>query len=322
MNNKEKLDYLGRVGRWTEETFPELLAMADTWEQVPVKDFDEGCRLASAIVNARPFLRNVSKYEAARAIKKINAYLEKVRLKSGMAKVKTRLASDTRRYRAVVPAEGFPDEDGTLHREEYREEEVEGRRPKEFALYKHRLPDELRERGEKELGYMYLELAEYRSTLEKYVENPNISREACADMADKTIRCEQRIRAFWAEVDRALEGKKETESLSPEEQQGMRMVSLMKRPGEYTKAEIEAMEDEYVRETCMKARIEFNKKYIRRDDMKKGAKYREQLELRVKELMEWGVTLPKKTAEALNAAGVTIPGVNDQRGKEEGNEDN
>lgn len=282
MNEEEKKDYLDRVKRWTDETFPELLALAECWMKVPVKDFDEGCRLVSAIVRAKDFLRDVQRYEARRALNKMNLFLQEVRKKSGLAKKATRGPVGTVRYKAIVPDDGAPDEEGNMTARQYEEQEVDGRRPKEFALYKDKLPKSLRDKGEKELSTMYLELAEYRGTLEVMAENPNVSDEARADMAKKAIASEQ-----------------ETST-----------ADSMKRPGDFTRAEIEAMKDVRQQEVCRKARVEGNKKYINRSDVKITEEYKEQLRLRIEELMEWGENLPKKTAEVATAAGISIPGVN------------
>ena len=84
----------------------------------------------------------------------------------------------------------------------------------------------------------------------------------------------------------------------------------MKRPGDFTRAEIEAMKDVRQQEVCRKARVEGNKKYINRSDVKITEEYKEQLRLRIEELMEWGENLPKKTAEVATVAGISIPGVN------------
>ena len=185
---------------------------------------------------------------------------------------------------------------------QYEEQEVDGRRPKEFALYKDKLPKSLRDKGEKELSAMYLELAEYRGTLEVMAENPNVSDEARADMAQKAIASEQKIRAFWINVDAALNGTYTEPETST--------ADSMKRPGDFTRAEIEAMKDVRQQEVCRKARVEGNKKYINRSDVKITEEYKEQLRLRIEELMEWGENLPKKTAEVATAAGISIPGVN------------
>lgn len=289
MNEEEKKDYLDRVKRWTDETFPELLALAECWMKVPVKDFDEGCRLVSAIVRAKDFLRDVQRYEARRALNKMNLFLQEVRKKSGLAKKATRGPVGTVRYKAIVPDDGAPDEEGNMTARQYEEQEVDGRRPKEFALYKDKLPKSLRDKGEKELSTMYLELAEYRGTLEVMAENPNVSDEARADMAKKAIASEQKIRAFWTNVDAALNGTYTEQETST--------ADSMKRPGDFTRAEIEAMKDVRQQEVCRKARVEGNKKYINRSDVKITEEYKEQLRLRIEELMEWGENLPKKTAE-------------------------
>lgn len=302
MNEEEKKDYLDRVTRWTDETFPELLALADCWMKVPVKDFDEGCRLVSAIVRAKDFLRDVQRYEARRALTKMNLFLKDVRQKSGLAKKATRGPVGTVRYKAIVPDDGAPDEEGNMTARQYEEQEVDGRRPKEFALYKEKLPKSLREKGEKELSGMYLELAEYRGTLEVMAENPNVSDEARADMAQKAIASEQKIRAFWTNVDAALNGTYTEPETST--------ADSMKRPGDFTRAEIEAMKDVRQQEVCRKARVDGNKKYINRSDVKITEEYKEQLRLRIEELMEWGENLPKKTAEVATAAGIFVPGVN------------
>lgn len=302
MNEEEKKDYLDRVKRWTDETFPELLALAECWMKVPVKDFDEGCRLVSAIVRAKDFLRDVQRYEARRALNKMNLFLQEVRKKSGLAKKATRGPVGAVRYKAIVPDDGAPDEEGNMTARQYEEQEVDGRRPKEFALYKDKLPKSLRDKGEKELSGMYLELAEYRGTLEVMVENPNVSDEARADMAQKAIASEQKIRAFWTNVDAALNGTYTEPETSTSDS--------MKRPGDFTRAEIEAMKDVRQQEVCRKARVEGNKKYINRSDVKITEEYKEQLRLRIEELMEWGENLPKKTAEVATAAGISIPGVN------------
>ncbi len=302
MNEEEKKDYLDRVKRWTDETFPELLALAECWMKVPVKDFDEGCRLVSAIVRAKDFLRDVQRYEARRALSKMNLFLQEVRQKSGLAKKATRGPVGAVRYKAIVPDDGAPDEEGNMTARQYEEQEVDGRRPKEFALYKDKLPKSLRDKGEKELSVMYLELAEYRGTLEVMAENPNVSDEARADMAQKAIASEQKIRAFWTNVDAALNGTYTEPETST--------ADSMKRPGDFTRAEIEAMKDVRQQEVCRKARVEGNKKYINRSDVKITEEYKEQLRLRIEELMEWGENLPKKTAEVATAAGISIPGVN------------
>lgn len=307
MNEMEKKEYYVRVNRWTSETFPELLALAECWEKVPVKDFDEGCILVSAIINARPFLNDVQRYSAKVAIKKLNLYLEKVRRESGLAKRATRGPVGVEKFRAIVPEEPLPDENGDPQPvKQYVEQEVDNRRPKDFVLYKDKLPKALQQKGEKWLKDAYLELADYRGRLEVMAESPQVSDAARKDMADKVLATEQQIRAFWAEVDAAYNGE-----VSPtSDADNGEYLSGMKRPGDFTREEIEAMTDEKQQEICRKARIDGNKKYINRNDVKITDEYREQLSLRIRELIAWGENLPRKTAEVATGAGVFIEGVN------------
>lgn len=313
MNEMEKKEYYVRVNRWTSDTFPELLALAECWEKVPVKDFDEGCILVSAIINARPFLNDVQRYSAKVAIKKLNLYLEKVRRESGLAKRATRGPVGVEKFRAIVPEEPLPDENGDPQPvKQYVEQEVDNRRPKDFVLYKDKLPKALQQKGEKWLKDAYLELADYRCRLEVMAESPQVSDDARKDMADKVLSTEQQIRAFWEEVDAAYNGEV---SLSPDAGNG-EYLSGMKRPGDFTRDEIEAMIDEKQQEICRKARIDGNKKYINRNDVKITDEYREQLSLRIRELMAWGENLPRKTAEVATGAGVFIEGVNKEEKQE------
>lgn len=309
MGEEEKKDYLARVERWSEETFPHLLALADSWEKVPVKDFDEGLRLASALRNARGFISVVQRYEAARAVRKLNAYLAEVREKSGLSKKAVRKASDKTRYRAVVPEKGFPQEDGTLVRREYVAEEVEHRRPEHLAQYIGILPPELQRRTAA-FPDMYLALAEYRGRLEVLSEHPDADQEAIAEFARKSVRQEQEIRSLWAEVDAAVAAAYgETQEAEQDFSQDM------KRPGDCTKEEIDAMDDLQRQDFCRKQRIEANKRYVRRKDVKMTDEYRKQMRLRIRELMEWGESIPAKAYEMCTAAGITVSGFNEREGK-------
>ena len=304
MSEPEKKDYLSRIDKWTEEKFPALLALADSWITVPEKDYDEGVLLASAITNARPFISVIQRYDAKRALQKLNAFLVEVREKNpDLSKMKTRPVNDKKRYRAVVPNKGVPAEDGTMQVRKFKEVDVDGRRPEHLVQYMDQLPPELTKRSEG-LKEMYLALAEYRGRIEVLSENPNADPESISELANKAIKQDQEIRAFWADVDTFLEG-----NYNPDADAGNTAALDMKRPGDYTKEEIDAMLDPAVQEACKTARVEGNKKYLRRTDLKVTDEYKEQLELRIRELQAWGENLPKKTPELCEKAGLSIPGV-------------
>ena len=75
MNDEEKKSYLERVVRWTDETYPQLCALVDSYDATAVKDFDEGLKLASALVKARDFVNNAYRYDARKRLERINMLL-------------------------------------------------------------------------------------------------------------------------------------------------------------------------------------------------------------------------------------------------------
>jgi hypothetical protein len=86
--------------------------------------------------------------------------------------------------------------------------------------------------------------------------------------------------------------------------------ATFKRAGEYTKAEIDAMAPGKTKDDITAARIDADKRYLRRD-VKVTEEYKQQLELRIKELVEWGVEIGDKGKMKRTEAGIIVPGVND-----------
>lgn len=306
MDEPEKRDYISRVKQWSDETFPALMALADSWEKVPVKDFDEGLRLASALMKARSYISVSNQYSAKRSLEKLNGYIREIRQKTELAKMSGRPANDKKHYRAIVPEAGVPQEDGSLKRREYKPEEVDGRTPEHLIQYIHILPAELQKKTQK-FKDMYLALSEYRGRLEVLSELPNADKESMSELAEKAIKQAQEIRALWDEVDEAVAV---ANGAKPKEVPIDYSMEL-KRPGEYTKEEIESMLNPNLREACKKQRIEGNKKYVRRPDISITDDYKAQLELRIRELMEWEENIPKRAYSNCEKAGVIVPGFND-----------
>lgn len=301
MNETEKKAYLDRVVDWTEG-YDELMALADSWQAVPEKDVDEGLMLCSALRKAQPFIDVARSFEIKSALRNINGFLKEVMVKSGMANVPTRTVGDPRQFKAFVPAPSQPNENGET-KAEFAEVDVDGRRPEHLSQYIDILPPALQKECEG-IKDMYLALGEYRHRLEYMADDPRVSDEARAEFAKKAVESELKIRDLWQRIDHAY--KVATNQIKEEEQE-----EAMKRPGEYTKSEIDLMADEAKREVCKKARIDLNKKYVRRSDVKLTEDYSTQLELRVKELLDWGEILPAKAMENCKRAGVVIAGWNE-----------
>ena len=312
MSSEEQKSYIERVEKWTDETFPQLMAEVTSWMNVPVKEYNEGQKLCSAIVRARPFLIASRSYKDVKVVlDKMNSLLVEVRKKSGLSQLATRPAGDKRRWFAATEVKSAPDENGVVTVKKYEEPEVDGRRPQHVSEYVHLLPKNLQQEA-MNLKQMHMELAMYRGEAEELSKDAHATKEQIAEKARKAVDTEQRIRLLYATIDAAY--KKATNQKLNEDEEALLMEeeqpATFKRAGEYTKAEIDAMAPGKTKDDITAARIDADKRYLRRD-VKVTEEYKQQLELRIKELVEWGVEIGDKGKMKLTEAGIIVPGVND-----------
>lgn len=313
MNETELKSYIQRVEKWNDQTYPQLMAAADSWLNVPVKEYNEGLILASAIKRAQPFIAASDNYSDVRVVlRKINKALTEVQDKSGLSRLRTIPAGDKRKWFAATQVTSDPDEDGIVSIRTYVEPDVDGRRPQHVSEYIHLLPVDLQEQA-KNLKAMHMELADYVDQAKLLSSDPRASKEQVAEMAKKSVMQEQKIRSLYDRLDVAY--KVATgQDVDDDELQDTGVDNTpkmaMKRGGEYTKVEIDAMTDPEMREMCKQARIDVNKKYVRRP-MKITQEYRDQLTLRIRELMSWEENIPKKAYQKCQEAGIVIAGFND-----------
>lgn len=313
MSSSEKASYIERVEKWNEETFPQLLAAATSWMNVPVKEFDEGLRLVSAIKRARPFVLAHRSYRQVDVVlNKMRSLLTEVQEKSGRSKLRTIPSNDKRRWIAATDVVSDPDEDGVVTVKSYEEPEVDGRRPQHVSEYIGLLPKELQDEA-RNLKQMHMELAMYRGEAEELSKQPGVAKEQVAEKAKAAVEMEQRIRTLYATLDAAYKQAK-GQTLDDDEKELLAPAPepvLFKRAGEYTKAEIDAMPEGRKKDECIAARQEADKKYLRRGSRNITEEYRNQLVLRATELKEWGIEVADKGLQNLQAAGVIVAGIND-----------
>ena len=312
MSSEEQKDYFERIEKWNDETFPQLMAQATSWMNVPIKEFNEGLKLVSAINRARPFVVAHRSYRNVDVVlNKMRSLLAEVQEKSGRSKLRTIPAGDTRKWFAATEVKSAPDENGVVTVKKYEEPEVDGRRPQHVSEYIHLLPKSLQQEA-MNLKQMHMELAMYRGEAEELSKDPHATKEQIAEKARKAVDTEQRIRLLYATIDAAY--KKATGQKLSEDEEALLMEeeqpTAFKRAGEYTKAEIDAMTPGKMKEDLTAARIDADKRYLRRDRPVTD-EYKQQLELRIKELMEWGVEIGDKGKQKLTEAGIIVPGVND-----------
>lgn len=312
MNNEEQVEYLANVEKWTEETYPRLAALDDSWKEADVKDFDEGLKLATALQKAQGFISTHQRYDVKKRLEVLRKLLTEVRVKSGLAKVGPRPASDKRKFTAVVPGPPKVNEEGIeMPRKPFEMPEVSDRRPEHISEYIHLLPEDLRNEA-KEISGLYDQLAHWRSRAEYLAVDPRADRQMVARAAKNTVKYETMILNFWQRVDLAWEkeikGKTDAELMEELTREAAQLAKPeVKSAGEYTKAEIDAMEDEEMAENCKKARIEANKKYLRRDDTQMNDERKAQMQLRAKELVDWGLQLSMKAIALFEKYKIEIP---------------
>lgn len=313
MSSEEKTNYIDRIEKWNDVTFPQLLAQATSWMNVPVKEFNEGLKLVSAIKRARPFVIAHRSYKQVDVVlNKMRSLLTEVQEKSGRSKLRTIPAGDKRKWFAATEVKSEPDEDGVVTVKTYEEPEVDGMRPQHVSEYVHLLPKPLQEEA-KNLKQMHMELSMYRGEAEELSKQPGVAKEQVAEKAKAAVEMEQRIRLLYATMDAAYKQAK-GKSLTSEEESLLAPAeepTMFKRAGEYTKAEIDAMPEGRQKDECLAARQEADKKYLRRGSKNITDEYKQQLTLRASELMEWGVEISETQKKILNEAGVIIEGVND-----------
>lgn len=319
MTSAEQKDYIERVEKWNDETFPQLMAQVTSWMNVPVKEFNEGLKLVSAINRARPFVVAHRSYKSVEVVlNKMHALLNEVREKSGLKQLRTIPVNDKRKWFAATDVKSAPDENGVVTVKKYEEPEVDGRRPQHVSEYVHLLPKSLQQEA-MNLKQMHMELAMYRGEAEELSKDAHATKEQIAEKARKAVDTEQRIRLLYATIDAAY--KKATNQKLNEDEEALLMQeeeqpATFKRAGEYTKAEIDAMAPGKTKDDITAARIDADKRYLRRD-VKVTDEYKQQLELRIKELVEWGVEIGDKGKMKLTEAGIIVPGVNDDLVEEE-----
>ena len=319
MTSAEQKDYIERVEKWNDETFPQLMAQVTSWMNVPVKEFNEGLKLVSAINRARPFVVAHRSYKSVEVVlNKIHALLNEVREKSGLKQLHTIPVNDKRKWFAATEVKSAPDENGVVTVKKYEEPEVDGRRPQHVSEYVHLLPKSLQQEA-MNLKQMHMELAMYRGEAEELSKDAHATKEQIAEKARKAVDTEQRIRLLYATIDAAY--KKATNQKLNEDEEALLMQeeeqpATFKRAGEYTKAEIDAMAPGKTKDDITAARFDADKRYLRRD-VKVTDEYKQQLELRIKELVEWGVEIGDKGKMKLTEAGIIVPGVNDDLVEEE-----
>lgn len=309
MTTDEKMLLIDRTEKWLE-AYPALRASVTSWEDAPVKDFDEGLILCSCLRRAHSFLDNAYGFNAKKCLDLIQETLKEIVRIARPGGPRTESEKKKKPIKAFVPKRQMPDEDGKvnaltenerirLEQDTMADEAKNDRfRPQNLESYIHLLPKELQQECKNVQKKYYMPMREYRSRLESLTENPDATQEQRAEMAAYLVAAEEALAAFWEKVDK--EYKKVTGQELPTES------GKEKKLSEYTKEDIDKLDDEETKEKLKFSRVENNKKYLRRGDLPDCEETREQLAIRAREMQEWGVPLTKRHIANMQKYGVTV----------------
>ena len=310
MTTDEKLKLLHSAEEWAE-AYPSLMASVKSWQDAPVKDMDEGLALCAALEGSQSFIDSARLFEVQGCLRQIKIRIDEIIRIVRPLRPRTDVeVKEGVKFRAFIPNEDAPDEDGTVHShtEEQRkaleqkamdeEQEADKWRPQGLKEYLHLLSRQTQLEAQQVKERYYMPLREARARLESLVENPDATDDQRAEAAQRLVKAEDALAAFWAKVDReyaAVTGRELPQEPVQE-----------KKLSDFTKEEIERIEDEGQREALKAARIENNKKYLRRKDLPDNEDTRIQLTLRLEEQKAWGVKVTAKQLENVAGYGVKV----------------
>ena len=313
MSTEEKMLLIDRADKWLE-AYPALRASVTSWQDAPVKDFDEGLLLCSCLRQAKSFIENAYGFNAQKCLDMIQMTIKEIVAIAKPNGPRTESEKKTNKIKAFIPKAPLPDEDGVVkkiteaQRKQMQDKAMEEEqsmdkfRPQNLDAYIHLLPKDLQSECKTIQQKYYMPIREFRSRLESLVENPDATDEQRKEMAQKLVEAEEKLAGLWEKVD--TEYRKATGQGIPEAPE-----TKEKRFVEFNKEDIDRMEDGEQKETLKASRIEANKKYLRRSDLPDNDDTRKQMTLRADELMQWGIELTVKQLKSMKKYGVTIVSV-------------
>ena len=337
MTGQEIERYWMQVRRWRYDSYPRLCALVDAWTDTDIKEFNEGLMLVSALRSARDFVGGAYRMDVRRRMKTMHAFLDEidkyirrnapelyiivedsddgiqVTSKDDQHKADTPEKRQIRKFVARVSRPATVDENGEAVAPKKAEiPEVDGRRPQHLSQYIHVLPPQL-QKGSQNLEGWYLLLADYHNHLHLLVDDPRSSKADRQYYAEQTALVEQKILNLWHRIDVAWE-KSQGRTVDPalekslaKEARNLATTGKIKGDQEYTRDEIELIEDGEEKERIKVARIQRDRHFIARCNADEKPASKEKVYQAMLELHEWGILLPPNAKETARGYGLEIP---------------
>lgn len=185
-------------------------------------------------------------------------------------------------------------------------------RPRHLHEYIHLLPEDLQQEA-MTIRSLYDALSDEAYKVESLVNDPRSTQKDRAFHAAKLCNIDDKIRNLWARIDAAYaEATGDTVSQDYKlflETENHRINSETKEkdPCEYTKFDIDHMPEGEERDRIKAARIERNKKFLRKTDRQSSDQHRQNLIDAATELHAWGIAITDSQVECCRSYGYEVP---------------
>ena len=338
MNRQELKTYYSSLLKYQEEALPRLCALEDAWEKQDFKDYDEGLQLALAFQNAKSFVKAAYRFDVEERMRRINGFflaigqwfqrfhpeiIAEVQNDKSLAQLaQSHPVYDTdgnfkgNGNVAFAPPAPMPDEDGNIPQQKTFVEAVNDMEQQVGNGYKHvsdilhLLTPETRKRA-LALPDLYLSLTSLRQKCELLYTDKRSAETDRKYFADQLTKTEENILNIYDHIKMEVEAANGME-ISEEAknkilQAAEQFRERIQKPGEYTKDDIDLLPEGEEKENLRAARIERNKKFLRRKDIQHSPEHAEAMRIAAMELLAWGVKITPAIIENLQRHGVNLP---------------
>lgn len=324
MNVKQRAQWCASVSAWLTKR-AEFTEQVTDIEQIPTALLGKGTKLVACVRAGRDVAKavNIGAYDRVphKILPKITTLLAEEAKKWGQAPSNSPFGGETKRGKKATPVQTVQEAAPVQEVQKGQKAQDADERGRKIADYLYMLPDEMGGNAlVKTVDNLYLEMADLRSKME-HADNDDDR----AVYAQKLQAADAQLRRIFMQVDKCVDYFVENQRVitaielqcamaAEEPEKGKELPEFAqnnKRPAEFTKAEIDAIEDPAQQEFYRSARIEASKKYLRKNPESKGGPkltqaWIDEVRLRTRELYQWGESIDGKSlAKTLQVAGIS-----------------
>lgn len=264
----------------TQQKYNDLLARTQAWLDTDIKEYRSGVALLQEWIHEDANLRMIRNGDPNRFRGVLTAMLTKLKAITHYPRLIDSKEKAEKLYIAHLPTpkgKGIPGEKPEEPIAPMVMPEAWDRYA-DFDSYKDKLPADLRDYGENKIPDLFLNLRRLHETVKRYdrdVVQPELMEQALEELDEQN----KEIQDYYDRIESYFN------PTASESDSGDPATAGKKASGRFTKEEIDQMKDIAFATECKMLRIEANKKYLKRKDIRNQT----ELELRREELGEWKI---------------------------------